>query len=87
MHEAPLMTDLMREIAAAAAAQQARRILGVSVWLGALSHFSAAHFREHFSDAAAGTRAEGARLDVTVSEDIADAHAADVRLVSLELEI
>ncbi len=87
MHEAALMTDLMREIAAAADAQQARRILGVSVWLGALSHLSAAHFREHFSDAAVGTLAEGALVDVTVSEDIADAHAADVRLVSLQLEI
>ena len=81
------MADLMRKIDEAARAQQARRITGVSVWLGALSHMSADHFREHFAQAAAGTLADGARLDVTVSNDIGDRHAADVRLQSVQVEV
>ncbi len=87
MHEASLMTDLMRKIDEAARQQQARRIVGVTVWLGALSHMSAEHFREHFTQASAGTIADGAALDVTVSGDIDHAHAGDIRLESLEVEV
>ena len=56
-------------------------------WLGALSHLSEDHFAEHFTQAAAGTIAEGARLDVTVSNDTHDADAQDIRLESVEVEI
>jgi hydrogenase nickel incorporation protein HypA/HybF len=86
MHEASLTTDLLRRIEMIAAAEKAGRIRQVSVWLGALSHFSASHFAEHFERAAAGTIAEGARLTVTVSDDIGHARAQDVVLESVELE-
>jgi hydrogenase nickel incorporation protein HypA/HybF len=87
MHEASLMTGLMRKIDEAARAQSAKRVVEVSVWLGALSHMTRGHFAEHFEHASAGTIAEGARLDVTVSSDIADANAQDVLLKSLEVEV
>ena len=87
MHEASLMTDLMRKIDAAAQQQRARRVVGVSVWLGALSHMSADHFREHFAQASTGTMADGAALDITVSDDIHHAQASDVRLESLEVDV
>ena len=86
MHESSLMTGLMRRIEIAAAAESAGRVTGVSVWLGALSHISEDHFVDHFSRAAVGTIAEGARLDITVSEDPQDADAQDIRLKSIEVE-
>ena len=38
------------------------------VRLGALSHFTPEHFREHFEDASRGTIAEGAEVDAVVDE-------------------
>ncbi len=87
MHEATLMAGLMRRIDAVASGEHAHRVTAVAVWLGALSHMSAAHFAEHFQQAAAGTPAEGARLDVTVSTDPDHAGAQDIRLESVEVEI
>jgi hydrogenase nickel incorporation protein HypA/HybF len=86
MHEATLMENLMQRIAEIAEAEQARRVVGISVWLGALSHLSTEHFLEHFERASDGTIAEGARLDVMVSDDLDDADAQDVVLKSIELE-
>ena len=81
MHEASLMRGLMAKMEEIAGTEDAR-IVRVSVWLGALSHMSA----EHFEASAAGTRAEGAELSVTVSTDISDPHAQDILLESVELE-
>ncbi len=67
MHEASLMTNLMNRIEEIAGVEDARRVTGVAVWLGALSHMSEAHFIEHFERAAAGTIAEKAKLEITVS--------------------
>lgn len=87
MHETSLINSLLRQIDAAAAAEGAERVVGVAVWLGALSHMSAEHFAEHFERAAAGTRAEGARLDVTTSDDVDHPEAQNVLLESLEVEV
>ena len=87
MHEASLIANLMRRIDAVAKVEGARRIVGVSVWLGALSHMSAEHFAEHFQRAVAGTIAEGARVDVTVSDDVHHANAQDLMLESVAVEI
>ena len=38
------------------------------MWLGAFSHISADHFREHFEEATVGHVAEGTQLDVTESD-------------------
>lgn len=86
MHEASLMADLMRRIDAVARTEQATRVVGVSVWLGALSHMTPGHFAEHFAQAAAGTIAEGAALDATLSDDLDHANAQDVLLESVEVE-
>lgn len=86
MHEACLMTGLMRRIGEAAKKERAKKVVGVSVWIGALSHMSAEHFAEHFERAAAGSVAEGARLEVTVSQDISHANAQDILLEKIELE-
>ncbi|MCA8929000.1 MAG: hydrogenase maturation nickel metallochaperone HypA [Alphaproteobacteria bacterium] len=86
MHEAGLMRDLMRKILDLAAANRARRVSGVTVWLGALSHMSPGHFQEHFDQAAAGTLAEGARLTCQTSDDMADPNAQSILLRSIETE-
>lgn len=86
MHETSLMKNLMRHIEAVGEEQGARRIVGVTVWLGALSHMSAGHFMEHFEVAAAGTIAEGAQVHVEVSDDLGHANAQDVLLQGIEVE-
>ena len=86
MHEHGLMKGLMRQILATAATEKALRVTGVSVRLGALSQMTPGHFGEHFEQAAAGTIAEGAALDIATSDDISDPLAADVVLTSVEVE-
>ncbi|HVZ13094.1 MAG TPA: hydrogenase/urease maturation nickel metallochaperone HypA [Bauldia sp.] len=86
MHDRALMADLMRRILAAAAHENARAITGVSVRLGALSHMTPDHFREHFEEAAAGTIAADARITAVQSADIRDPRAEGVWLEGIEVE-
>ncbi|MCI0488474.1 MAG: hydrogenase/urease maturation nickel metallochaperone HypA [Blastocatellia bacterium] len=86
MHEQSLIADLMRKIEAIRLDHNAGRVVGVKVRLGALSHISAEHFRQHFIRAARGTAAEGASLDIEVMTDATDPHAQDILLESLEVE-
>lgn len=83
MHEKALMDDLMAKILAVADAEGGVRVTGVRVWLGALSHFTPVHFREHFDDAARGTLAEGAEVEATLDGDISDPRAQGVVLESV----
>jgi hydrogenase nickel incorporation protein HypA/HybF len=87
VHERALLQDLMRKIEEVAVAEGATRVTHVAVRLGALSHFTPEHFLEHFADAARGTVADGAEVEAAVDDDIADAHARDVVLMSVEIEI
>lgn len=85
MHERSLMLDLFRKIRAVSAAHGGAPVRVLTVRLGALSHFSPDHFREHFDLESPGTPAEGARLEITSCEDLAAPHAQSVLLESLEL--
>jgi len=85
MHEFSLMADLLRKIDRLAKDADAERITGVKVKLGALCHIAPEHFREHFEEAIAGTRAEGARLDIEQSDDQNDPNAQDILLESVEV--
>jgi hydrogenase nickel incorporation protein HypA/HybF len=86
MHEASLMTWLVRRVEAVATEEKAARVVRVSVRIGALSPIAAAHLGEHFTRAAAGTVAGGAALDVTVSADPSDPAAGGVVLEAVEVE-
>jgi hydrogenase nickel incorporation protein HypA/HybF len=86
MHEKALMTDLMRKIDAEARASRAARVTRVRVRLGALSHFTPEHFREHFDDAAQGTVAEGAEVETELRTDPTEAEAQGVVLESIDIE-
>lgn len=83
MHEFSLMKGLMRKVESVAAENQARRVVGVRVRLGALSHMTPEHFREHFEHAARGTLAEDARLDFELDESTTDPRAHDVWLLGV----
>lgn len=86
MHERALMRDVLARIEEVARAERATRVTRVGVRLGALSHFSPGHFREHFDDAARGTIAEGADVDAELDGDIRSSRARDVILESVEVE-
>jgi hydrogenase nickel incorporation protein HypA/HybF len=87
MHEKALMNDLMRAIESQARAEGALRVTRIRVRLGALSHFTPAHFREHFADASRGTVAEGAEVETDVRTDPTDAQAQGVVLESIDVEL
>jgi hydrogenase nickel incorporation protein HypA/HybF len=86
VHEFSLINDLIRKIESIARDQGARRVVTLKVKLGALSHISAEHFREHFEAAARGTIAEGGRLEIEALTNEYDPHAQDTLLESVELE-
>lgn len=86
MHEAHLMSDLMRRVLDLAAAEKARKVVKVSVWLGALSHMSPAHFAEHFAAASRGTIAEGAELEAEESTNMRDPNAQSILIRSVDVE-
>lgn len=86
MHEKRLMDHLMREIEVRARAEGGERVTRVRVRLGALSHFTGEHFREHFEDASRGTIAEGARVEAEVGLDPTEPAAQGVVLEELDVE-
>ena len=85
MHEHSLIANLLHRIEAVARQENASRVVGVKVWLGALCHLSAGHFREHFEDGSRGSLAQGARLDIEVSNDPDHPQAQDILLRSIEV--
>ena len=86
MHERALMDDLIRKIADVARENGGMRVTRISVRLGALSHFTPAHFREHFADASRGTPAEGAEVTAVLEQDAQAPTATGVVLESVEIE-
>lgn len=87
MHERALMRDVMSRIEELARVEGASRVTRVDVQLGALSHFTPDHFREHFEDASRGTIAQGALVVATQAGDVTGAHASDVLVASVEVEV
>jgi hydrogenase nickel incorporation protein HypA/HybF len=87
VHEQAVMRDVVGRILDLAALEGASTVTRVNVRLGALSHFTPGHFREHFEDAARGTAAEGAAVEAVLSDDTNAEGAAGVVLESVELEV
>lgn len=83
MHEFSLIKDLIRKIISIAHEQRASKVVTVTVKLGALSHISPDHFREHFNHATRGTVAEGARLQIEIMTDMNDPLAQEVLIESI----
>jgi len=86
VHERALMDDVLRKVLSVADENGAVRVSRVSVRLGALSHFTPEHFREHFEDAARATPAEGAAVEAVVDGDLESPGATGVLIESVEVE-
>jgi hydrogenase nickel incorporation protein HypA/HybF len=86
MHEMGIVRDLVRKLEEAARDAGATRISGAVVWLGALTHFSAEHFRQHFAEETRGTLAQGAALEIEISQDVGHPHAQDVMMRCIDLD-
>ncbi len=87
MHERKLMDDLLGKIETEAKAAGASRVTVIRVRLGALSHFTEAHFREHFEDVSRGTLAEGGVVEAELRTDPTEPEAQGVVLESIEVEL
>ena len=83
-HEHSLIKGLLDKIMEIAREEKAGKVTAVKVKIGALNFISPEHFREHFEKGAAGTLAEGSRLDIETSSDIRDPCAQDILLMSVE---
>lgn len=86
MHESGLIQDLLEKIESVARDHSARKVVRIEVSIGPLAAIEPEHLREHFAMAAAGTVAEGAELQVTVSEDLSAPDLHSVLLKSVEVE-
>ena len=82
MHERSVLRGVLAQLDAVAAAEGAARVTRVTVRLGALSHFTPEHFREHFDDASRGTVAEGAAVDAVTADEL-----TGVVIESVEVEL
>ena len=87
MHEQALMRDLIGKIIAEANGEGVTRVTRIRVRLGALSHLTEDHFREHFEEASRGTVAEGAVVEAELGTDPTEPHAQSVVLESIEVEV
>jgi len=85
MHEFSLIKDLIQKIISIAHEQRASKVVAVTVKLGALSHISPDHFREHFVHASLGTISEGARLNIEFMTDVTDPQSQDVLIENIEV--
>lgn len=86
MHEMSLINDLMAKILRVARENRAARVRSVTLQLGPLAHISPDHLREHFVEAALGTVAERAELEIEALTDIHHPQAQDIVLKRLEVE-
>jgi len=86
MHELSLVASLCSRAEAAARAEGAQRIVGLSVRLGALSHLSPDHLRDHLARASVGSILEGAEVAVSVDTDPESPTAQDIELLSVDVE-
>ena len=86
MHEKSLTDNLVKKILEIAKKEKAQKVTKVSVQLGALSHMSPSHFKEHFDISAHGTLAENAVIETEQLTDIHDPNAAIILLTSIDVE-
>jgi hydrogenase nickel incorporation protein HypA/HybF len=86
MRETAVVRDVVRRMVELTQTTGARRVARAKIWLGALSHLSPEHFREHFAVEARDTVAASAVLEIEVSDDPNDLDAQHVRLKRVNLE-
>ena len=86
MHEYHLLKDLLQKIDQVTLEQSLKKIHSVKIWLGALSHISPEHLKEHFQNESKGHACQGATLLIECSNQIDHEDANEIRLLSLDAE-
>ena len=86
MHEWGLTRALVRHLTRAAAVHGAVRISSAKVRISALAGVAPEHLRAQFAIAAAGSVAEGARLQIDVVSDLTQSHPDGIYIESIEIE-
>jgi len=81
MHEHSLMRRLVRQCLQLAAEERAHRVTRVTIRLGALSHSDPDTLRAYFAREAQGTIADGAELNVVVTDEL-----LELTLATIEVE-
>ncbi|CAN5388143.1 hypothetical protein BH10PLA2_BH10PLA2_33980 [soil metagenome] len=81
MHEKSLLRGLLTQIETMARQNRATRVSVVRVKLGPLAHIEPSHLREHFVEASKGSLADGATLEIAVTEEL-----HDISLESIDVE-
>jgi hydrogenase nickel incorporation protein HypA/HybF len=87
MHEQATIRDLVATVLKVAEENDSKRVVRIKVRLGALSHFTAEHFAEHWQDATGGTIAAGCKVEAELSEDLTDPNAHGVILEDVEIAL
>ncbi len=86
MHEASLVSNLIQKILSIARQHDAAHVSMVRIKLGALSHMSPNHFRDHFHVASKGTLIEDADLDIRIDTDTTAPDAQEITLTSIDVD-
>jgi hydrogenase nickel incorporation protein HypA/HybF len=86
MHESGLMKDMMASIQKIISENRLVTVTRIKIRIGALSPFSADHFREHYDEAVAGSPIEHAALILETADDIGADDALSIVLEEIEGE-
>ena len=86
MHEEALLRDLRRKLLEVARKEGDRPVRRVRLWVGALAHTTPEGLRRRWPEVVTGTPAEGATLEITVSDDLSDPAAQGIRLVEIAVD-
>lgn len=84
MRETSIVTNLLREVEAMAADQDAERVVAVTVRLGARAGITPARLRERFIEAARDSLAEDATLEIIAESNPSAPTAEHIRLEGIE---
>ncbi len=84
MHELSLLRGLLGQIEQIARRHGAERVSVVRLRLGPLAHIEPDHLRGHFIDAARGTVADGACLEIETTDELHELSLESVDLVASE---
>lgn len=86
MHESGMMKDMMASIERIISENRLVTVTRIKIRIGALSPFSADHFREHYDEAVAGSPIEHAALFLETADDIGADDALSIVLEEIEGE-
>ena len=86
MHEFRQIGMILHEVEKTALENPGSRVDSLQVRISPLNEMTPGHLRQHFLKAAHGTVADGAKLEIHISEDFAFPRGQDIYLESVTLK-